>query len=117
MGLRVSQPCKIFAEDRRDLQAKGYFHRITVATSLGPVQHLVLYPISFSTIDWSKVQRPPGIHKTASRTRPAIYVPRKAAARDGYATFFMPLRQAEVISSNFRGRLGDFCLLILIRSN
>ena len=61
-----------------DFQAKG---RITFWTSLPFVQHLALYPQSFSTLDDSELEeKPPSHHSTASLcksirvpSRPAVY--------------------------------------------
>jgi hypothetical protein len=109
MGLPVSKPSKFLLRTGGDFRAKGYFHRITVAISPGFVQHLVLYPISFSTLDWSEVERPLEIHKTASTTRAAIYIPRRAAV---YASLIRMISQTPRYCSTATKLRSDLSELI-----
>jgi hypothetical protein len=83
MGLPLSPPSRLLLRTEGDFQAKARFHRITRWTSPSSVQHLALYPQSFSTLDDSELEEKPPSHllvATATRcksirvpSRPAVY--------------------------------------------
>ena len=62
-----------------DFHAKGHFHRITHSTLESSVQHLVLYPLSFSSLDWSEVTKQAPYHIRPSPRCENIFVPRPSA--------------------------------------
>ena len=63
-----------------DFQAKARFHRITLCTSPSFVQHLALYPQSFSTLDDSELEEKlPSHHSTTSSLCKSIRVPSRPA--------------------------------------
>lgn len=82
IGLPVSLPSRLLLKTEGDFQAKARFHRITPWTSPSSVQHLALYPQSFSTLDESELEEKPPFHlpTTSARcksirvpSRPAVY--------------------------------------------
>lgn len=80
MGLPFSPPSKLLLMTEGDFQAKARFHRITLWTSPSFVQHLALYPQSFSTLDDSELEeKPPSHHSTTSSLCKSILVPSRPA--------------------------------------
>ncbi|PFH47180.1 hypothetical protein AMATHDRAFT_7022 [Amanita thiersii Skay4041] len=56
LGLPVTPPSTFTLQTEGDFQAKGHFYRITHATTPAIIQHMVIYPLSFSTILLSETQ-------------------------------------------------------------
>ena len=80
MGLPLSPPSLLLLRTEGDFQAKARFYRITLTTSSSFIQHLALYPQSFSTLDGSELEEKPPHHSTISicksilvPSRPALY--------------------------------------------
>ncbi|KAF9530516.1 hypothetical protein CPB83DRAFT_850459 [Crepidotus variabilis] len=59
MGLPPTNTSKVLLRAEGDFQTKAHKYRITRATSPGFIQNLALYPISFSTLSWSEVEKQP----------------------------------------------------------
>ena len=79
MGLPLSPPTTLLLTTEGDFQAKARFHRITPWTSPSFVQHLALYPQSFSTLDDSELEEKPPHHSTTSSLCKSIRVPSRPA--------------------------------------
>ena len=80
MGLPLSPPSTLLLMTEGDFQAKARFHRITLCTSPSFVQHLALYPQSFSTLDDSELEEKlPSHHSTTSSLCKSIRVPSRPA--------------------------------------
>ncbi len=80
MGLPLTSPSRLLLKREGDFQAKGHFHRITRYTAPSSVQHLVLYPLSFSTLDLSECEEEPPFHIGSNSFRcPTIFVPSPSA--------------------------------------
>lgn len=80
MGLPIAAPSRLLLRTEGDFQAKGRFHRITRSTSVSSVQHLVLYPLSFSTLLPSELDERAPFHTPSPSTRgSSIYVPSRPA--------------------------------------
>ncbi|KAH9474863.1 hypothetical protein JR316_0013331 [Psilocybe cubensis] len=77
-GLPLSPPNKLFMKTYGDFYAKGRFHRITKATRISSVQHITLYPMSFSTLAPADLIEQSPIHIQPSRCS-KILVPRPPA--------------------------------------
>lgn len=74
IGLPITLPTKLYLSTEGDFRAKGRYHRITHATSVASVQHLTLYPLSFSTLSLSEMEEKPPYHITPSMCH-SILVP------------------------------------------
>ncbi|KAH9995175.1 hypothetical protein BJV74DRAFT_769977, partial [Russula compacta] len=74
IGLPITPPTKLYLSTEGDFRAKGHYHRITHATSVASVQHLTLYPLSFSTLSRSEMEEKPPYHITPSSCQ-SILVP------------------------------------------
>ena len=80
MGLPLSPPSKLLLMTEGDFQAKAIFHRISLWTSPSFVQHLALYPQSFSTLDDSELEeKPPSHYSTTFSLCKSIRVPSRPA--------------------------------------
>ena len=80
MGLPLSPASKLLLMTEGDFQAKAIFHRITLWTSPSFVQHLVLYPQLFSTLDDSELEEKlPSHYSTTSSLCKLILVPSQPA--------------------------------------
>jgi len=75
MGLPIAFPSRLLLKTEGDFQAKGRFHRITHWTSPSSVQHLVIYPFSFSTLLQSELDKKPPSHMPFSTRCLSVYVP------------------------------------------
>ncbi|KAF8530433.1 hypothetical protein BU17DRAFT_36186 [Hysterangium stoloniferum] len=79
MGLPLSTPSACFLVTAGDFQSKGYFHRVTRWTMSSSVQYMVLYPLSFSSLSLSELEKEPPMHLYSSIRCPSIYVPSRPA--------------------------------------
>ncbi|TDL15806.1 hypothetical protein BD410DRAFT_796009 [Rickenella mellea] len=79
MDLPLSPPSRLALKTSGDFAAKGRFHRITQTTLTSCVQHLVLYPLSFSTLSFSETTPESPYHVETSHRCTSIYVPRPPA--------------------------------------
>ncbi|KAF8802085.1 hypothetical protein BYT27DRAFT_7113209 [Phlegmacium glaucopus] len=79
LGLPLSPTSTFRTRCDGDFHAKGRFHRITRSTLESSVQHFVLYPLSFSSLDWSEVTQQPPYHIRPSAQCQNIFVPRPSA--------------------------------------
>lgn len=80
MGLPLSSPSKLLLRVDGDFQAKARFHRITRWTSPSSVQHLALYPQSFSTLsDPELIKKPPFLLPPNAARCQSIFVPQRPA--------------------------------------
>ncbi|KDR77351.1 hypothetical protein GALMADRAFT_139336 [Galerina marginata CBS 339.88] len=75
LGLPLSSPSKVILKATGDFAAQGRYHRITQTTLSSGVQHLVLYPLSFSTLSFSEVTLEAPFHIQPSVRCTKIYVP------------------------------------------
>jgi hypothetical protein len=78
MGLLLSPPSTLLLRTEGDFQAKARFYRITLTTSPSFVQHLALYPQSFSTLDDFELEEKPP-HRFTSSWCKSIHVPSRPA--------------------------------------
>ncbi|KAF8328987.1 hypothetical protein F5887DRAFT_1006143 [Amanita rubescens] len=86
MGLPLSPHSTLLLMTDGDFHAKARLHRITIWTLPSSVQHLALYPQSFSTLDDSELEEMPPSHlSTTSSLCKSIRVPSPPAV---YASIF-----------------------------
>ncbi|KAF8530443.1 hypothetical protein BU17DRAFT_36210 [Hysterangium stoloniferum] len=78
MGLPLSTPSTGFLSEG-DFQSKGHFYRVTRWTMSSSVQYMVLYPLSFSSLSLSELEKEPPMHLYSSIRCPSIYVPSRPA--------------------------------------
>ncbi|KAI0062295.1 hypothetical protein BV25DRAFT_1804045 [Artomyces pyxidatus] len=76
LGLPVLQPSKLLLRAEGDLQAKGRFHQVTRTTKPAWVQHLVLYPQSFVSINPAELIEPPQPDSSGLRS---VSIPRPSS--------------------------------------
>lgn len=62
IGLPLMTPSKLELKTGGDFQSEGRFHRITRWTLPASVQHMVLYPISFSTLSRTELEEKKPYH-------------------------------------------------------
>ncbi|PPR02497.1 hypothetical protein CVT24_002046 [Panaeolus cyanescens] len=79
LGLPLSKPSRLHMLSEGDMAAKGIHHRISRSTLPSSVSHIVLYPLSFSTVLPSELERRPPLHISSSYRCPTIMVPRRTA--------------------------------------
>ncbi|OBZ66449.1 hypothetical protein A0H81_13669 [Grifola frondosa] len=78
IGLPLSPPPRFLVRAEGDFQAKGRFHRITRSTVPFCVQHIALFPLSFSCLLPCEMEEMTPSHIISSRCS-TILVPRQAA--------------------------------------
>ena len=79
LGLPVWPPSKLLMQSEGDFSAKGIYHRISRSTLPSSVSSIALFPLSFSTLLPSELERKPPHHIRPSTRCPSILVPRPSA--------------------------------------
>jgi hypothetical protein len=79
MGLPRSSPPELLLNTGGDFYAKGRLHRLTRSEMVGPVQYLILYPLSFSSFSLSELTPAPRLTSLASPRCHTVLVPRPSA--------------------------------------
>ncbi|KAJ3503261.1 hypothetical protein NLJ89_g8510 [Agrocybe chaxingu] len=79
LGLPFSPPSKLLMQTEGDFSAKGIYHRISRSTLPSSISCIALFPLSFSTLLSSELERKPPHHLRPSTRCPSILVPRPPA--------------------------------------
>ncbi|KAF8964812.1 hypothetical protein BDZ97DRAFT_1814611 [Flammula alnicola] len=79
LGLPLTPPSTFLLRYEGDFRSTGRFHRVTPETEPFMVQHLVLYPLSFSSLAQSELTEETPFHLTSSYRCSKILVPRPSA--------------------------------------
>ncbi|TDL22820.1 hypothetical protein BD410DRAFT_769812 [Rickenella mellea] len=100
LGLPPSPPSRLALKSTGDFSAQGRFHRITQTTLISGVQHLILYPLSFSTLSFLETTLEFPYHVETLHRCTSIYVPRIPAV---YASIIrMMLKYPQYCSTRTR---------------
>jgi len=78
-GLPRSPPPDLLLKTSGDFYAKGRLHRLTRSESLGSVQYLILFPLSFSSFSASELTLAPRLTSLTSPQCKTVLVPRPSA--------------------------------------
>ncbi|CCM00050.1 uncharacterized protein FIBRA_02076 [Fibroporia radiculosa] len=78
LGLPLSPPSDFMLKVESDMVARGHFYRISHFTAPSSIQRLVLYPLSFASIQFPELSKAPPLHLSPSRCLDVL-VPRPSA--------------------------------------
>ncbi|TFK70019.1 hypothetical protein BDN72DRAFT_878088 [Pluteus cervinus] len=89
LGLPLSPPSRLLLRTRGDLHSKGRFYRVTRSEHPAAIQHLAIFPLSFSSLCLSDMEEKPPCHIAPSRC-PRVLVPCRAVV---YASVLRMMRK------------------------
>ncbi|KAF4613878.1 hypothetical protein D9613_007534 [Agrocybe pediades] len=114
LGLPITPPSKFLKAVYGDLCNKGRFHRITKTKLPSGIQNIVIYPLSFTTLDPSEMTLEQPNHMQPSRCGP-ILVPRPSAVYASLVRMIVRCPQYSRIRTSLQSELSELIGYHLLR--